>query len=91
MNRFKDKVVVVTGAGSGMGAASARRFSLEGAIVVLVGRTKEKLEKDGENALAEGKKKSAFSVFISQFADLLVIILIIAACKALLYLIKSTS
>lgn len=42
-------------------------------------RAKEKLEKDGENALAEGKKKSAFSVFISQFADLLVIILIIAA------------
>lgn len=45
MNRFTDKVVVVTGAGSGMGAASARRFSSEGAIVVLVGRTKEKLEK----------------------------------------------
>lgn len=45
MNRFTDKVVVVTGAGSGMGAASARRFSAEGAIVVLVGRTKEKLEK----------------------------------------------
>ena len=45
MNRFTDKVVVVTGAGSGMGAATARRFADEGAIVVLVGRTKEKLEK----------------------------------------------
>lgn len=45
MNRFTDKVVVVTGAGSGMGAATARRFASEGAIVVLVGRTKEKLEK----------------------------------------------
>ena len=32
-------------------------------------RAKEKLEKDGENALAEGKKKSAFSVFISQYED----------------------
>ncbi|WAT00424.1 SDR family NAD(P)-dependent oxidoreductase [Rouxiella chamberiensis] len=45
MSRFKDKVVVVTGAGSGMGAATARRFSKEGAIVVLVGRTEIKLAK----------------------------------------------
>jgi len=43
MTRFKDKVVVVTGAGSGMGAATARRFAAEGAIVVLVGRTETKL------------------------------------------------
>ncbi|MFC0267590.1 SDR family NAD(P)-dependent oxidoreductase [Kushneria aurantia] len=45
MNRFAEKVVIVTGAGSGMGAASARRFAAEGAQVVLVGRTREKLEK----------------------------------------------
>lgn len=45
MSRFQDKVVVVTGAGSGMGAATARRFSKEGAIVVLVGRTEIKLAK----------------------------------------------
>lgn len=45
MSRFKDKVVVVTGAGSGMGAATAQRFSAEGATVVLVGRTESKLAK----------------------------------------------
>ena len=33
----------------------------------------------GENILQEGKKKSIFQVFISQFADLLVVILIVAA------------
>ncbi|MCJ8139392.1 SDR family NAD(P)-dependent oxidoreductase [Falsirhodobacter halotolerans] len=41
--RFQDKIVVVTGAGSGIGAATARRFSQEGATVVLVGRTQSKL------------------------------------------------
>jgi meso-butanediol dehydrogenase/(S,S)-butanediol dehydrogenase/diacetyl reductase len=41
--RFHDKVVIATGAGSGIGAATAQRFSSEGAKVVLMGRTKEKL------------------------------------------------
>ena len=44
MNRFSEKTVVVTGASSGIGAATARRFGSEGANVVLVSRTKEKLE-----------------------------------------------
>lgn len=36
-------------------------------------------EKNGENVIAEEKKKSILSVFLEQFADLLVIILIIAS------------
>ncbi len=36
-------------------------------------------ETAGENVLKEGKKKSTFQVFLGQFCDLLVIILIIAA------------
>lgn len=43
MARFQQKVVVVTGAGSGIGEATAQRFALEGASVVLAGRTVEKL------------------------------------------------
>lgn len=39
----------------------------------------ERLKKDGENVLAEGKKKTVLQVFLSQFADLLVLILIAAA------------
>lgn len=44
MKRFADKVVIVTGAGSGIGAATAKRFLAEGASVVLNGRRENKLE-----------------------------------------------
>ena len=51
--------------------------------VTTQGHSKEKaaniLEKKGPNVLQEGKRKSTLEVFISQFADLLVIILIVAA------------
>jgi meso-butanediol dehydrogenase/(S,S)-butanediol dehydrogenase/diacetyl reductase len=43
--RFTGKVVVVTGGGSGIGAATAHRFGAEGATVVIAGRTQEKLDK----------------------------------------------
>ena len=46
-------------------------------------KAKELLEKHGENVLQEGKKKTALQVFLSQFADLLVIILIVAALISL--------
>lgn len=46
-------------------------------------KAQELLEQHGANVLQEGKKKTALQVFLSQFADLLVIILIIAALISL--------
>jgi short-subunit dehydrogenase len=43
-NRFKDKVVIVTGASSGIGEATAREFALNGSKVVLAARSEFRLD-----------------------------------------------
>ena len=47
--RFKDKVIVITGASSGIGRATALEFAREGAKTVLVSRSREKLERVAED------------------------------------------
>ena len=48
VNFYKDKVIIVTGASSGIGLASATRFVSLGAKVVLAARSLDKLEKVAE-------------------------------------------
>lgn len=64
MKRFIDKVVIVTGAGSGMGAATVKRFASEGARVVLVGRSADKLE-----AVAAGLQPGQKLVYPADVSD----------------------
>jgi meso-butanediol dehydrogenase/(S,S)-butanediol dehydrogenase/diacetyl reductase len=52
-DRFKGKVVIVTGSASGIGEATARRFVAEGAKVVLVDRNKDTLEKVAKSLPAD--------------------------------------
>lgn len=44
MNRFTDRIALVTGAASGIGLATAQRFATEGATVLLVDRDTVKLK-----------------------------------------------
>jgi NAD(P)-dependent dehydrogenase (short-subunit alcohol dehydrogenase family) len=51
---LRDAVIIVTGAGSGIGAATARQLSAAGASTVLVGRRKDALEAQADRIAAAG-------------------------------------
>ena len=67
MGRLEGKIAVVTGANSGIGLASAKRFVAEGAHVYITGRRQEELDKA---AAAIGPGVTAVQGDVSDLGDL---------------------
>ena len=68
--RFQNKVVIVTGASSGIGKAAAIEFGKEGAKVVLSARRLAECEKSAEAVRAAGGEAIAVQVDVTQPSDI---------------------
>jgi len=51
---LKDRIIVVTGAGAGLGRAAAKSYAAHGATVILIGRTQSKLESCYDEIVSAG-------------------------------------
>ncbi len=65
MGRFDDKVVLITGAGSGIGKASAERIAGEGGKIVCVDLQQEAVQEVAESIVASGGEACAITCDVS--------------------------
>jgi len=69
MQRFTDKVVLITGGGSGIGRAAALAFAGEGATVVVAGRNPESLQETVDLVEEAGGKSGAITADVTRSED----------------------
>ncbi len=69
MNRLQDKIAVITGGNSGVGAAAAKLFAAEGATVIITARREAALEKIAGEIKEAGGRVLAISTDISKPED----------------------
>ena len=67
MSHAHTKVILVTGASSGIGLAAAQRFAADGAHVYMVGRRKDELD---QAAASIGEAATAVQADVTKLADL---------------------
>ena len=65
MEKFKDQVVLITGASSGIGAALAREFAREGANLSISARRVDRLQTIGKEIGRLGQKVFSISCDLS--------------------------
>ncbi|MDE1844731.1 MAG: SDR family NAD(P)-dependent oxidoreductase [Thaumarchaeota archaeon] len=66
MLKFQNKIIVITGSGTGIGKAIAMKFAENGANIVILGRRKEPLEeaaKELEQVISKVKSNSFVKIF----------------------------
>lgn len=66
---IKDKVVIITGASSGIGEATAKMLASKGAKVVLGARNTEKLQRITDEIKANGGQATFKATDVSKQAD----------------------
>jgi 3-oxoacyl-[acyl-carrier protein] reductase len=74
MGRLADKVVIITGAGDGLGEVMAHLFSGEGAHLTLAGRRTELLEKVAAEVRANGGKAIARTTDVTDEASVIAMV-----------------
>jgi len=68
-NCLESKIILITGAGDGIGRVAAKTFAAHGATVILVGRTLQKLEKVYDEIEAAGHPQAAIYPIDFQIAN----------------------
>ena len=68
-HRLQGRVCIVTGAGQGIGRATARRFAAEGAKVVIAERVAETAEETLQQLTEAGAEACSIVADISRFAE----------------------
>jgi len=66
-NTLENKIVLITGASSGIGAATAKEFAKNGAIVLLVARNEINLKKVTDYIIKNGGKANYFIADVSDY------------------------
>jgi 3-oxoacyl-[acyl-carrier protein] reductase len=74
MGRLTDKVVIITGAGDGLGAVMAHLFAAEGAHLTLAGRRTELLEQVAAAVRDEGGRAIAVTTDVTAEADVIALV-----------------